>query len=171
MQTLSTVLARSWLKGQEFPAWQAPCRKNLHGTCDVSIQTIVSVEGWTADYLELTLLSWRASRTIKSRHGSHMWLWAIRRPVQSARRNIQRSCAHVSKFLVAWHSVRRTGAAQHCAVYECRDRGAEVGVRMSRVSCACLSDVGGVSQGDIDAYRGEIQIKFERLIKPRASGL
>ena len=32
-------------------------------------------------------------------------------------------------------------------------------------------DEGGDSRGDIDAYRGEIQIKFERLIKPRASGL
>jgi hypothetical protein len=44
LQMLSTVLARSWLKGQEFPAWQAPCRKNLQGTCAVSMQIIVSIE-------------------------------------------------------------------------------------------------------------------------------
>jgi hypothetical protein len=38
LHTLSLVLARSWLKGQEFPAWQAPWRKNLQGTWEVSRQ-------------------------------------------------------------------------------------------------------------------------------------
>jgi hypothetical protein len=67
-----------------------------------------------------------------------MGRWAIRRSVQSARRDIQRTRAHMSKFLVAWHSVGRAGVAQHCAVYRCRDRGAEVGgLVVSSVVCVC----------------------------------
>lgn len=36
LHTVSAAALRSWLKGQAEPAWQAPWRKNLHGTCDVS---------------------------------------------------------------------------------------------------------------------------------------
>lgn len=36
LQMFSEAAPRSWLKGQALPAWQAPWRKNLHGTCDVS---------------------------------------------------------------------------------------------------------------------------------------
>jgi hypothetical protein len=36
LQMVSEAAPRSWLKGQALPAWQAPWRKNLHGTCDVS---------------------------------------------------------------------------------------------------------------------------------------
>jgi len=36
LQTFSAAAPRSWLKGQVLPAWQAPCRKNLHGTWPVS---------------------------------------------------------------------------------------------------------------------------------------
>lgn len=36
LHTVSEAELRSWLKGQALPAWQAPCRKNLQGTCDVS---------------------------------------------------------------------------------------------------------------------------------------
>lgn len=35
LQMLSDAVERSWLKGQAFPAWQAPWRKNLQGTWDV----------------------------------------------------------------------------------------------------------------------------------------
>lgn len=36
LHTVSAAALRSWLKGHAEPAWQAPWRKNLHGTCDVS---------------------------------------------------------------------------------------------------------------------------------------
>lgn len=36
LQMVSEAAPRSWLNGHAMPAWQAPCRKNLHGTCDVS---------------------------------------------------------------------------------------------------------------------------------------
>ncbi len=36
LHTVSEAELKSWLKGQALPAWQAPCRKNLQGTCDVS---------------------------------------------------------------------------------------------------------------------------------------
>jgi hypothetical protein len=36
LQMFSAELFKSWLKGQAFPAWQVPWRKNLHGTCEVS---------------------------------------------------------------------------------------------------------------------------------------
>lgn len=42
LHTVSEAELRSWLKGQALPAWQAPCRKNLHGTCDVSGTRVVS---------------------------------------------------------------------------------------------------------------------------------
>lgn len=37
LQIFSAAAPRSWLKGQADPAWQAPWRKNLHGTCAVSV--------------------------------------------------------------------------------------------------------------------------------------
>jgi hypothetical protein len=37
LHTFSAALVRSWLKGHALPAWQAPCLKNLHGTCEVSV--------------------------------------------------------------------------------------------------------------------------------------
>lgn len=36
LHTVSAALPRSWLNGHALPAWQAPCRKNLQGTCEVS---------------------------------------------------------------------------------------------------------------------------------------
>lgn len=38
LHTVSAAAPISWLKGQALPAWQAPCRKNLQGTCDVSVE-------------------------------------------------------------------------------------------------------------------------------------
>jgi hypothetical protein len=35
LHIVSAAKLRSWLKGQAGPAWQAPCRKNLQGTCEV----------------------------------------------------------------------------------------------------------------------------------------
>ena len=86
--------------------------------------------------LELTLLSRRASRAVESRRGSHVWQWAIHRPIQPTGRDTHGACTHMSKFRVARHSVGSAGVAQHCAVYRCRDRGAEVGVNVvSSVVC------------------------------------
>jgi len=42
LQMFSAAVERSWLKGQALPAWQAPCRKNLQGTCAVSREKIVN---------------------------------------------------------------------------------------------------------------------------------
>lgn len=42
LQTVSEAAPRSWLKGQAAPAWQAPCRKNLQGTWEVSVKKIAS---------------------------------------------------------------------------------------------------------------------------------
>ena len=36
LHTVSEAELRSWLNGHALPAWQAPCRKNLQGTCAVS---------------------------------------------------------------------------------------------------------------------------------------
>lgn len=156
LQTLSTVLARSWLKGQELPAWHAPCLKNLHGTCDVSIQELISIKIWVTECRILTLLSWRASRAIESCRRGHMCRLAVHRSVQSSRRDVQRASTHVSEFLVARHSVGRAGVAQHCALYRCRDRGAEVGVLLSRVSCACSCENNESLRVVVESYRRRI---------------
>lgn len=49
LQTVSADVPRSWLKGQAFPAWQAPWRKNLQGTCEVSGMVLSASAGGAED--------------------------------------------------------------------------------------------------------------------------
>lgn len=54
--------------GQAFPAWQAPCRKNLHGTCLVSASASASSCPRTLTRMRPTLAGriWRASCHVKN---------------------------------------------------------------------------------------------------------
>jgi hypothetical protein len=132
LQIVSEAALRSWLKGHALPAWQAPCRKNLQGTCDVSgfkakdsgqqetlqaqvvqgtdpvVAVIVCLPGQERETGTRRKLTWGASGSVKAgaRHGTHHGGGSA-----TLWRDIEASAAHMTM-------VARVGSCHRCGLGE-----------------------------------------------------
>jgi hypothetical protein len=95
---------KSWLNGQAFPAWHAPWRKNLQGTCEVSAVCVSSD---------------RARRTPKSEESGYiLQLRAVEKPSRRGGvvasdwvTHTRRTSRTFESGPSSWASAGRTGAA------------------------------------------------------------